>query len=77
MAISGETVLFGECKWRNEKIGRQVVERLLERGELFQYPEKYYYIFSKTGFKEETTQYCSEKERVYLISFEEMCRNIK
>ena len=73
MAISGETVLFGECKWRNEKIGRQVVERLLERGELFQYPEKYYYIFSKTGFKEETTQYCSEKERVYLISFEEMC----
>ena len=77
MAISGETVLFGECKWRNEKIGRQVVERLLERGELFQYPEKYYYIFSKTGFKEVTTQYCSEKERVYLISFEEMCRNIK
>ena len=77
MAISGETVLFGECKWRNEKIGRQVVERLLERGELFQYPEKYYYIFSKTGFKEETTQYCSEKERVYLISFEEMCRNLK
>lgn len=77
MAMSGETVLFGECKWRNEKIGRQVVERLLERGELFQYPEKYYYIFSKTGFKEETTQYCSEKERVYLISFEEMCRNIK
>ncbi len=77
MAISGETVLFGECKWRNEKIGRQVVERLLERGELFQYPEKYYYIFSKTGFKEETTRYCSEKERVYLISFEEMCRNIK
>ena len=77
MAISGETVLFGECKWRNEKIGRQVVERLLERGELFQYPEKYYYIFSKTGFKEETTQYCSEKERVYLISFEEMCRNIR
>ena len=54
-----------------------MVERLLERGELFQYPEKYYYIFSKTGFKEETTQYCSEKERVYLISFEEMCRNIK
>ncbi len=77
MAISGETVVFGECKWRNEKIGRQVVERLLERGELFQYPEKYYYIFSKTGFKEETTQYCSEKERVYLISFEEMCRNIR
>ncbi len=77
MAMSGEKVLFGECKWRNEKIGRQVVERLLERGELFQYPEKYYYIFSKTGFKEETTRYCSEKERVYLISFEEMCRNIK
>lgn len=77
MAMSGEKVLFGECKWRNEKIGRQVVERLLERGELFQYPEKYYYIFSKTGFKEETIQYCSEKERVYLISFEEMCRNIR
>lgn len=74
MAVSGEQALFGECKWRNEKVSRQVIERLFERGELFHYPEKYYYVFSKTGFQEEAVQYCNKNERVRLISFNEMCR---
>lgn len=70
-AVDGKA-LFGECKWRNEKVSRQVVDTLFERGELFQYPEKYYYIFSKSGFQESALEYCREKERVHLISFEEM-----
>lgn len=73
MAITDNQALFGECKWRNEKVSRQVVEKLLERGELFQYPEKYYYLFSKTGFQEEARLLAQRNKRIRLFSFEEMC----
>lgn len=74
MAVSGDRALFGECKWRSEKVGLQVIETLLERGELFHYPEKYYYIFSKSGFQEAAEEYCRRREQIRCISFEEMCR---
>ena len=45
-----ETVILCECKWRNEQADRDVLDTLLRRGELFSYPEKYYYMFSKSGF---------------------------
>ncbi|MDE7132440.1 MAG: ATP-binding protein [Lachnospiraceae bacterium] len=73
MAVTEKQALFGECKWKNEKIGRQVVERLFERGELFHYPEKYYYLFSKAGFQEEARLFAQKNKRIYLLSFEEMC----
>lgn len=72
MSVSGDKALFGECKWRNEKVDCHVLERLLERGELFHYPEKYYYIFSKSGFQDEILQYSRQKEWLHLISFEDM-----
>ena len=74
MAVSGGKALFGECKWRNEKVGRQVIDTLLERGEMFQYPEKYYYIFSKSGFQAAALDYAAQNGRVHLITFEEMCQ---
>lgn len=74
MSVSDDKALFGECKWRNEKVGLHVLERLIERGELFHYPEKYYFVFSKSGFQEETLQYGWEKSWIRLFSFEEMCR---
>lgn len=73
MAITDNQALFGECKWRNEKVSRQVVEKLLERGEIFQYPEKYYYLFSKIGFQEEARLLAQQNKRIRLFSFEEMC----
>lgn len=73
MSVSDDKVLFGECKWRNEEVGRQVVDKLIERGELFHYPEKNYYIFSKSGFQKDVLQYCRQKEYVHLVSFDEMC----
>ena len=74
MSVSGGKALFGECKWRNEKVGRQVIDTLLEQGEMFQYPEKYYYIFSKSGFQAAALDYAAQSGRVHLISFEEMYR---
>ena len=73
MAVLGNKELFGECKWKNEKVEREVIDTLLSRGELFQYPEKYYYVFSKSGFREDAVEYSQIKGNVRLISFEEMC----
>lgn len=42
---------FGECKWKNEPISRSVLEKLITNSEIFKYPLKHYYLFSKSGFE--------------------------
>lgn len=53
------TALFAECKWTNEKVDLGVLETLINRGELFNYKTKYYYLFSKSGF----TKGCEDKAK--------------
>lgn len=74
MSVSAEKALFAECKWRSEKAGRAVIDTLIERGGLFAYSEKYYYIFSKSGFEKSATDYAKEKRNIKLVGFEEMCK---
>ncbi|MBQ9008541.1 MAG: ATP-binding protein [Clostridia bacterium] len=66
------TALFGECKWTNEKVDLGVLETLTERSNLFTYPNKHFFLFSKTGF----TKGCMEKARllgnVTLVMYSEM-----
>lgn len=74
MTVMDNKALFGECKWRNDKVDCTVIETLMKRGELFPYSEKYYFIFSKSGFQKEALEYAKQNERIRLISFDEMCR---
>ena len=53
------TVLFGECKWTNEKVDLGVLETLIERSNIFSYKTKYFYLFSKSGF----TKGCTDKAK--------------
>lgn len=49
------TMLFGECKWKNEPVGKEVYEELLRRSTLA-YPSqsnKAYYFLSRSGFRED------------------------
>ncbi len=73
MSVADKAALFGECKWRREKVDISVVNTLLDRGELFAYPEKYYYIFSKSSFQDEVIALAEKNKNVKLIAFEEMC----
>jgi len=51
VAASERAAIFGECKWRNEPAGEEVLEGLTERaGLLGKYSERYYMVFSKAGF---------------------------
>ena len=50
-AVEGKEYIIGSCKYKNEKIGLDELEKLRHYAELFGYGEKYYYyIFSKGGF---------------------------
>ena len=66
------TALFGECKWRNEKVDLGVLEALIEKSELFPYKNKHYYLFAKTGFTKGCMDKAKELGNVALVSYEEM-----
>lgn len=68
------TVLFGECKWTNEKVDVGVLTALIEKGELFYYQNKYYYLFAKNGFTKGCIEQADEMEHVVLVSYEEMMK---
>lgn len=62
---------FGECKWKNEPIPRSVLEKLIANSEIFKYPIKHYYLFSKSGFTD-SCQELAEKINCQLFTFEEI-----
>ena len=62
---------FGECKWKNEPIPRSVLEKLITNSEIFKYPLKHYYLFSKSGFTD-SCQELAKKINCQLFTFEEI-----
>jgi AAA+ ATPase superfamily predicted ATPase len=66
-----EEAIFGECKWTNGLVDTPVLETLSARANLFQYRNKYLYLFAKRGF----TAGCKKaagKLNARLITFAEM-----
>lgn len=62
---------FGECKWKNEPISCSVLEKLITNSEIFKYPLKHYYLFSKSGFTD-SCQELAKKINCQLFTFEEI-----
>lgn len=73
MSVMDKSAFFGECKWRREKVDISVIETLIDKGELFVYSEKYYYLFSKSGFRDDAIKYAEKNRNVKLITFDAMC----
>ncbi|MEG0378781.1 MAG: ATP-binding protein, partial [Eubacterium sp.] len=72
MAFNESQALFGECKWQNEKVKLKVINTLTRRGELFHYPQKYYIVFSKTGFSSGVLEKAGGDDHLKLVSFQDM-----
>ena len=68
------TALFCECKWKNEDIDTSVLEKLIERGEIFSYPNKRYYLFSKTGFTSGCVDMANNLGNIKLVSYKDMIK---
>ena len=63
--------IFGECKWKNEPISESILKKLIFNSEMFPYPVKYYYLFSKSGFTDSCKE-LAKKVNCQLVDFEEM-----
>ena len=72
MGADKNTALFAECKWTNEKVDLGVLETLIERSEMFNYKQKHFYLFAKTGFTKGCIEKAAEMGNVTLVEFDEM-----
>lgn len=76
MGSDGENVLLGECKWTSEKVGLAVLEKLVNRTELFHYRNYSFYLFSKSGFTAGCIDKAAEMGNVTLVSYREMLEEL-
>jgi len=67
VAYGKNSIIFGECKWQNTKTDMSVLNNLIEKSVLFDYPEKYYVLFSKSGFTEDLINFAKHNTNVILI----------
>ncbi len=67
-----DSAIFAECKWTNELVDSEVLEKLLNRGSLFSYKNKYFYLFSKRGFTEGCIARAKEHGKVILVRLDDM-----
>lgn len=70
-SIDGE-LLLGECKWRNEAVDVDVLDKLAERAGLFTATEKQLYLFAKAGFTNACRTKAKRMGNVRLVGLEEM-----
>lgn len=62
--------IFAECKYKNSLVDIDVLHKLVDRAELIKkYQEKYYYLFSKSGY---TNRLQSSNNKATLISLSDM-----
>ena len=69
-----DTALFAECKWTNEKGKLIVLETILERGEIFPYKIKHFFLFCKSGFTRSCAEKVKEFENVSLVAYGEIVK---
>jgi len=69
IAANKDSAIFAECKWTNNDVGADVLDTLVERSELFSYSEKYYYLFSKTGFTDSVRAKADSEPKITLIRY--------
>ena len=68
IAYSGTQAIFGECKWRNEKPDEDVLDDLIRKSSLHpQLTERYYALFSKSGFTDSLTKWAESTGNVLLV----------
>lgn len=72
----GKVSLLGECKWRNEPVGADVVETLDERGTLVGASLPMRYLFSKTGFTKGCEDLARADGRLRLVTLRDMCATV-
>lgn len=72
MGTDKDSALFAECKWTNEKVDTGVLDTLVKRSELFNFKEKHFYLFAKTGFTKGCIDSANMMGNVTLVNYFDM-----
>ena len=64
--------LLAECKWRNERIDRGVLNHLIAKKNFFSFTETIFYLFSKNGFTEQCIEEAKRRNDVVLVQYSDM-----
>ncbi len=72
MGEDKDSALFAECEWTNAKVDVGVLEKLVERSNLFNHKNKYYYLFAKNDFTKACVDKAHEMGNVTLICYKDM-----
>jgi len=72
IAFDEKSAIFCECKWGSEPVRNSVLNDLIEKSVMFNYTEKYFYIFSKSGFSENCVKAAGKNVR--LIEFPQILK---
>lgn len=67
LAFSNKSALFGECKWYDKKVGVQTYEQLKDKSNIFDFSEKYFVIFSKSGFERNLSEISESNDNLLLF----------
>jgi hypothetical protein len=71
LAFSNKSALFGECKWYDKKVGVQIYERLKDKSKIFDFSEKYFVIFSKSGFERNLLEISESNDDLLLFDVDD------
>ena len=74
IAKSKNKAIFGECKYRNEKLDIDVLNNLIRKSDIFdkKYTQKYYYLFSKSGFTSRLLEGVTKNKNIELIELKDI-----
>lgn len=63
-----QSFIFGECKWKNKKVGLNELYNLERKADnFFDVKQKYFALFSKSGFSEELKNLSSQRKDILLF----------
>ena len=72
LVCNDDSAIICECKWRNEVTGLDVYNKIVRNGEVISKKNKYYYLFSKSGFTDELKQMVANDSSVRLITLSDV-----
>jgi AAA+ ATPase superfamily predicted ATPase len=68
-------ILFCECKYRNQPLDIHVVNSLMEKAGRWNYENKYFMFFSKSGFTQEVLSMAGQTDNIRLISLDALLQS--
>jgi len=72
LAYRKDNAIFCQCKWTNALVDNDALNKLLVQSDLFPFKNKWFWLFSKTGFTDKLIKKTEEQSNIKLVTFDDM-----